>query len=1444
MMKSRLLFALSIAALVLTSMPEMVIAAPAQASYEETFYEAATELDNNAELEETSGLEEQSEATDDEIDESEYEVEAPVINDAGDVFEISESGVLTAYNSTSIANVVIPATVTSIGDSVFKDHTEIVSVDMSQAAITSIGYEAFRNCSFGTRTSTSELVIPGTVTSIGRCAFKDCKYLGKVTFADSVTDAKLDFASSYDDGHAFAGCTSLKSVIFSKRIEKIGVRAFKGCTALESVEFKEGNKIIGEGAFEDAAALCGLAIPNSVEKIESYAFKNAGVNALSLGNSVEYIGREAFYACPLGTKLGTTELTIPGTVTYIGLFAFKNCTYLGKLTFEDNLTRDPITFQEAYDDGHYFANCVSLKNVSISSRVTTIGQRAFQNCTALETVTFSDGIEEIRDAVFENDSKLSAVILPDSVKTVGNYAFSKCGITKLKLSSNLEKIGGYAFAENPLGTKLNLTSMTIPRNVGYIGKFAFNKAAYLEKVVFEDNAELLDITLDESWSEGGQFNECPNLKSVELSDRMTTVNYTMFKNCPLLEKVVLKDGLKKIYKSAFENCTMITSLDIPDSVELIDEYAYKNTSIKNLSIGNGVKTIGREAFAGCPLGTKTKPGKVIIPGSVIDMGPYVFSECDYLKSVKFGFGSLEVSLSGYLFQDCKSLESVEFSMFTDPLPSRVIYNCPAIKDVYISKEIRSVADDMIYDTKNVTVHGTKDTPAYEYYKANKVNGYKWADWKEKSPVNITVDATKLSYVYDDAPIDITKAFVLDSHCGRATYSLAEGYKGSMTADGKLTVGRAGTFKISVETAETENYTAGYCTATISVTVLHPLTITFDSVGGSAVPSITDAVKNWTIDAPSDPSKEGFYFVGWYRDSEYAEKWDFEKDKVTENITLYAKWKDKSYCQNVRSDVEAGYVPAGTIVCLFTDTIDADIFYTTDGSEPDADSILYTEAITIDESVEIRAIAVKEGLNHSAVSSFIYSTSLAVPDWGDILPSDRSRFETVEDVPTGLWVAGVPDAAEYTGQKITFDVHIYYGKTRLVNKADYKLQYKNNVKVCEAFAVNAKGKSISPVIMIKGAGSYKGTYKREFSIRQTLDNSVNIGALSIKKTIIEGVTDKEYCGEAVSQNIIVKDKASGAVLTEGVDYRVAHNNNVNAGKATVFVTGIGNYSGVVKKNFRIKPVSLADVSKVSITVAPSVKIKKKNTLPEISVEYTNAKGEVIMLKPGKEFKLKGTNNKKVGSGANVSIIGLGNFNNGKNVNFTIEPQSLSEMTVVANDKAYSTKAGKYKATFTIYDSDGNALKKSDYDSSSIEYTYAEDFTDPETGIRYFEGNKVDDTHVIPAGTVLSVAVRGKTGGSFVGSVSANYKITKNSIAKAKLSIPKQQYSGKRIKPGKDIIVIKAGQSITASDYTIVGYGPNTNKGSGYVIVRGRGNYGGIKIIKFKIDSCLISGPNPL
>ena len=66
------------------------------------------------------------------------------------------------------------------------------------------------------------------------------------------------------------------------------------------------------------------------------------------------------------------------------------------------------------------------------------------------------------------------------------------------------------------------------------------------------------------------------------------------------------------------------------------------------------------------------------------------------------------------------------------------------------------------------------------------------------------------------------------------------------------------------------------------------TVTFNVNEGSTVTAQT-VVEGGKVEEPTDPTKQNYIFAGWYKESTFTTEWDFEKNTVTANTTLYAKW---------------------------------------------------------------------------------------------------------------------------------------------------------------------------------------------------------------------------------------------------------------------------------------------------------------------------------------------------------------------------------------------------------------------------------------------------------------------------------------------------------------------------------------------------------------------------
>ena len=134
------------------------------------------------------------------------------------------------------------------------------------------------------------IVLPDSVTTIGNCAFFDCPSLTSITIPDSVT--------SIGDS-AFGSCGSLTSITLPDGITSIGDSAFAVCKSLTSVTLPDGITSIGDSAFADCKSLTSVAIPDGITSIGKWAFSYCdSLTSVTIPDSVTFMGEEVFDACP------------------------------------------------------------------------------------------------------------------------------------------------------------------------------------------------------------------------------------------------------------------------------------------------------------------------------------------------------------------------------------------------------------------------------------------------------------------------------------------------------------------------------------------------------------------------------------------------------------------------------------------------------------------------------------------------------------------------------------------------------------------------------------------------------------------------------------------------------------------------------------------------------------------------------------------------------------------------------------------------------------------------------------------------------------------------------------------------------------------------------------------------------------------------------------------
>ncbi len=648
---------------------------------------------------------------------------------------LTSIGIGVFYECSSLTEIHLPETLTSIGRSAFGGCFNLTEINIPKSVIL-IEEDAFRSCHNLNAVKIADL------TSWSKIEFRNelsnpLYYVKKLVInGTEVNNLEISNELTAISSYAFVNCKGLTSVSIQASINHIGFDTFLGCENISVVKSHNTTAPIGDPFDNTVKENATLYVPAA--GLASYQSTNGWkdfVNIRTLGmegaydfevdglyylirslydltaevvakddnyksysgdivipTSVSYRNREfsvtsiagnAFYKCE-----NLTSITIPHTISEIGLSAFKGCNNLTKVTIQGNGNNECLITNDCFnglpietlilerDVDCTFRNFSTLQNVSTSG-VTQICDNMFNGCSGLTSLTIGSSVETVGSSAFAGCSKLRNLIIEDSSSSLVELSFVDSPIETLYYGRNV----GSPIAKS----KTTLTNLTIGNQVSSITSTAFQGCTGLKQLVLSNSVTeigaeafygctgLTELVLSNSLAkiDESAFQYCDGITELVIPNSVTEIGAYAFYGCTGLTELVLSNSLAKIDASTFQGCFGITELEIPHSVTEIGAEAFQGcTGLTELVLSNSLAKISRSAFQNC-----RSIRELVIPNSMIEIGNSAFLGCSGITELIIP--SLVTSIGNSAFEGCSLHNlSIQNGKSSIDIGYNAFWNCP------------------------------------------------------------------------------------------------------------------------------------------------------------------------------------------------------------------------------------------------------------------------------------------------------------------------------------------------------------------------------------------------------------------------------------------------------------------------------------------------------------------------------------------------------------------------------------------------------------------------------------------------------------------------------------------------------------------------------------------------------------------------------------------------
>ena len=490
---------------------------------------------------------------------------------------------------------------------------------------------------------------------------------------------------------SFQGCTGIEFIDnMPATVEKIGDYAFQGCERLRDVTLNDGLKYIGISCFEGCTSLTKIKLPASLKVLRENAFRVCtGLQSVEFDDNINFYDgysygfyNNVFDGCESLHTVKLPKNSPDGFIIPTATFSW--CPNLKSIEFPantkridqmafyrsgiENLDLTTITSDKIYVEGYYtFAACENLKSVTANGnfQFSNTSLYTFQDCKALETVTINgsgddfiaitpdafrwcDNLKSVKvyrlkgtgdvnnemDSVFVGCKSLKEVIststCPPELNKIGHSCFDGCeSLETVTLPKKEFKINTTAFRGCAALQSLDLA------NVTSIGTKAFNGCGALTSISINNLPTMEKDDAFDEWHFANTEIAVPDEKYRTFTSDAYWGKFSNFKHPSLFAYTEVPGGYS-VSKSPYALEADFTGmLEIPakynsSNVVAVAEGAFQGfTNLTGVTLPEGLKTIGSNAFAGCTgiktvnnMCTEAITGDGVCPENIFDASVY------------------------------------------------------------------------------------------------------------------------------------------------------------------------------------------------------------------------------------------------------------------------------------------------------------------------------------------------------------------------------------------------------------------------------------------------------------------------------------------------------------------------------------------------------------------------------------------------------------------------------------------------------------------------------------------------------------------------------------------------------------------------------------------------------------------------------------------------------